>query len=158
MANHGIVYPARRPRVAGGIYCVRLHHYFEILRWFSLAGLGALPRRVSLLPPLRVCVGHKFTFMSKVGAFMDSLYLGNIRFQWEMHAVEWENLQFLPGLLKSSLGLECLNPNRKSGSNWGQVTNFYLREKTVICSLDIFQWNVLRRRIYFPTDKIFLFW
>lgn len=78
MANHGIVYPVRQAAGADGIYCVRLHHYFEILRGFPSRAWGALPQRVAVLPPrstlasrtrqLRVCVGHKFTFISKVCA------------------------------------------------------------------------------------------
>lgn len=131
------------------------------LAGFSLEGLGgaastrgsSAAEKHSHIPNSSVtCVRRPYVYI-----YFESLCVISEIFDSSGNAVGWENLQFLPGLHKSSLGLECLNPNRKSGSNWGQVANFYLREKTV-CSLDILQWNVLRRRIYFPTKKIFLFW
>lgn len=45
---------------------------------------------------------------------MDSLYLGNIRFQWEM-LLDGRIYNFFQAFI-----LEGLNPNRKSGSTEGK--------------------------------------
>lgn len=150
--SHYVFYPARQPRwlagfIASDCIIIMLGRIWDPAG-FSLGGLAGVASTRGNSAQLRVYVGHKLTFLSKVRAWVDSLISEIFDSSGKCC---WMGLTIFSRpsyVIARSWGPEP-EPEVRFNCKRARTENFCLPEKTGICSLDIFQWNVLRRRIPF---------